>query len=178
MIGIFLAVFVVLPLYTLMSKSFENRAGDFVGLVNYVEYFSTPALFLSAINSLVISVIGTVIVLGTAFVYAYAITRTCMPFKWFFKLVAVIPLLTPSLLAGISLVYWFGKQGAARDLLLGESIYGPIGIIIGSSYWVFPHALMIVITALSITDARLYEAAIALRASKLMTIINAWGNTQ
>ena len=168
-IGIFLLFFIVLPLYTLMSKSFENRNGDFVGLANYLEYFSTPALFLSAVNSLYISVIGTILVLGTAFVYAYALTRTCMPFKWFFKMVAVIPLLTPSLLSGISLVYWFGRQGVARDLLMGESIYGPIGIVIGSSYWVFPHALMIVITALSITDARLYEAAIALRTSKLKT---------
>ena len=168
-IGIFLAVFVLLPLYTMMSKSVENRAGDFVGLANYAEYFQTPALFLSAINSLYISVIGTILVLGAAFVYAYALTRTCMPFKWFFRLVAAIPLLTPSLLSGISLVYWFGRQGVANDLLFGESIYGPIGILIGSSYWVFPHALMIVITALSITDARLYEAAVALRTSQIKT---------
>jgi iron(III) transport system permease protein len=168
-IGVFLAVFVLLPLYTMMSKSVENRAGAFVGLVNYAAYFSATALFLSAINSLYISVIGTVLVLGAAFVYVYALPRTCMPFKLFFKLVAAIPLLTPSLMSGISLVYWFGKQGVANDLLLGESIYGPIGIVIGSSYWVFPHALMIVITALSITDARLYEAAIALRTSNIKT---------
>ena len=44
-IGVFLAVFVLLPLYTMMSKSVENKAGDFVGLANYAEYFSTPALF-------------------------------------------------------------------------------------------------------------------------------------
>ena len=168
-IGVFLAVFVLLPLYTMMSKSVENKDGDFIGIANYAEYFSTPALFLSGINSLYISVIGTVLVVGTAFIYGYALTRSCMPFKWFFKLVAAIPLLTPSLLSGISLVYWFGRQGVAKDLLFGESIYGPIGIVIGSSYWVFPHALMIVITALSITDARLYEAAIALRASKVKT---------
>jgi len=168
-IGIFLLVCVLLPLYTMMSKSVENKDGVFIGLANYAEYFSTPALFLSAINSLYLSVIGTVLVLGSTFVYAYALTRTCMPFKWFFKFVAAIPLLTPSLLSGISLVYWFGRQGVAKELLLGESIYGPIGIVIGSSYWVFPHALMIVITALSITDARLYEAAIALRTSKIKT---------
>ncbi len=168
-IGVFLAVFVLLPLYTMMSKSVENKDGDFIGIANYAEYFSTPALFLSGINSLYISVIGTVLVVGTAFIYGYALTRSCMPFKGFFKLVAAIPLLTPSLLSGISLVYWFGRQGVAKDLLFGESIYGPIGIVIGSSYWVFPHALMIVITALSITDARLYEAAIALRASKVKT---------
>lgn len=168
-IGLFLAAFILLPLYTMLSKSVENKDEVFIGLANYIEYFSTPALFLSAGNSLTIALISTFIVLIVAFVYGYALTRTCMPFKWFFKIIALIPLLTPSLLGGISLVYWFGNQGVANGLLFGESIYGPIGITIGSSYWVFPHALMIVITALSITDARLYEAAIALRTSQIRT---------
>ena len=168
-IGIFLLVAVLLPLYVMLSKSLENKDGVFIGFANYIDYFSTPALFLSAFNSLYISFFATVLVLGTAFVYGYALTRTCMPIKWLFRLIAVIPLLTPSVLSGISLVYWFGRQGVAKEMLLGESIYGPIGIIIGSSYWVFPHVLMIVITALSITDARLYEAAIALRTSKIKT---------
>ncbi len=168
-IGVFLLIGVLLPLFLMFSKSVENKDGAFVGLANFVEYFSTPSLFLSGVNSLYIAVIASVIVLCTSFVYAYALTRTCMPFKWFFRLVAAIPLLTPSLLSGIALVYWFGNQGVAKDLLMGESIYGPIGIIIGSSYWVFPHALMVVITALSITDARLYEAAVALRTGTVKT---------
>ena len=169
LIGLFLAVAIVLPLYSMLSKSIENKAGDFVGLSNYQDYFSTPALFQSAFNSFLISVIGTFIVLTIAFAYAYALTRTKMPFKWFFKIVAIVPLLTPSMLSGISLVYWFGNQGVAKSFLMGEPIFGPIGIVLGSVYWVFPHALMIIITALSITDARLYEAATALRTSKLKT---------
>lgn len=169
LIGLFLAVAIVLPLYSMLSKSLENKTGDFVGLSNYQDYFSTPALFQSAFNSFLISVIGTFIVLTIAFAYAYALTRTKMPFKWFFKIVAIVPLLTPSMLSGISLVYWFGNQGIAKSFLLGEPIFGPIGIVLGSVYWVFPHALMIIITALSITDARLYEAATALRTSKLKT---------
>ncbi len=168
-IALFLVVFILLPLYTMLSKSLENKDDVFIGLANYIEYFSTPALFLSAGNSLTIAILSTFIVLIVAFIYGYALTRTCMPFKWFFKVVALIPLLTPSLLGGISLVYWFGNQGVAKGLLFGESVYGPIGITIGSSYWVFPHALMIVITALSITDARLYEAAEALRSSRIKT---------
>jgi len=168
-IGGLLAVFILLPLYTMLSKSMENKADEFIGLANFFEYFSTPALFLSAANSMQVAVISTIVVIFTAFIYAYALTRTCMPFKWFFKIIALIPLLTPSLLGGISLVYWFGNQGVAKGLLMGETIYGPIGVVIGSSYWVFPHALMIVITALSITDARLYEAAETLRTSKVKT---------
>jgi iron(III) transport system permease protein len=166
-IGSLLIIFIVLPLYTMLSKSFEDKDEKFIGLANFIEYFSTPALFQSAGNSLSIALISTLTVISVAFVYGYALTRTCVPFKWFFKIIAIIPLLTPSLLGGISLVYWFGNQGVAKAFLLGESIYGPIGITIGSSYWVFPHALMIVITALSITDARLYEAADALRTSKV-----------
>lgn len=168
-IGAFLIYAILLPLYSMLSKSFENKDGLFIGFSNYAEYFSTPALFYSLYNSLEVSIISTFIVLVTAFVYGYALTRSNIPFKTFFKMVAIIPLLTPSLLGGISLVYWFGRQGVAKGLLMGEEIYGPIGIVIGSSYWVFPHVLMIVITALSITDARLYEAAEALRTSKVRT---------
>ena len=169
LIGLFLAIAILLPLYTMLSKSLENKEGAFIGISNYVEYFSTPSLFLSAYNSILLSAIGTIILLLVTFIYAYALTRTQMPFKWFFKIIAIIPLLTPSMLGGISLVYWFGNQGVAKGLLMGESIYGPIGIVMGSVYWVFPHALMIIITALSITDARLYEAAVALRTSKIKT---------
>mgnify|MGYP002631453351 CR=1 FL=1 len=166
-IGALLVVFILLPLYMMLSKSTEDSHGAFVGLANFIEYFSNPVLFLSIYNSLAVSLLSTLIVIVTAFIYGYALTRSCIPFKSVFKLISIIPLLTPSLLGGISLVYWFGKQGVANALLMGESIYGPIGIVIGSSYWVFPHVLIIVVTALSITDARLYEAAIALRTSTI-----------
>jgi len=83
--------------------------------------------------------------------------------------VALVPILVPSLLPGIGLVYLFGEQGMIKGLLLGESIYGPIGIVIASTFYTLPHALIIILVALSITDARLYEAAISLRASKLRT---------
>ena len=78
-------------------------------------------------------------------------------------------MLSPSILAAIALVYWFGNQGVFKELLLGNSIYGPIGIIMASVYWTFPHALMILSTSLSLSDARLYEASDALKASKLRT---------
>jgi iron(III) transport system permease protein len=38
-----LTISVALPLWALLSKSFENTHGEFVGLANYVRYFSTPA---------------------------------------------------------------------------------------------------------------------------------------
>ena len=161
-----LAVAVVFPLYSLLSMSLQDMDGEYVGLENFRIYFDTPALFASITNSLSVAISATLIVLGIAFVYAYALTRTRMPLRWFFRGVALIPILAPSLLAAISLIYWFGNQGVLKSWLSGGSIYGPVGIIIGSCFWVFPHALMILLTALSTADARLYEAAEALRTPK------------
>jgi len=161
-----LAVAVVFPLYSLLSMSLQDMDGEHVGLENFRIYFDTPALFASITNSLSVAISATLIVLGIAFVYAYALTRTRMPLRWFFRGVALIPILAPSLLAAISLIYWFGNQGVLKSWLGGGSIYGPVGIIIGSCFWVFPHALMILLTALSTADARLYEAAEALRTPK------------
>jgi iron(III) transport system permease protein len=167
--AVFLVVAVILPLYSLLSKSFEDKEGQFLGLANYVEYFSTPALFYSIYNSLFIAITSTIITISLAFVFAYALTRSCIPGKAIFKGIAFIPILAPSLLPAISLVYLLGNQGMIKEILMGESVYGPIGIIIGEVFWTFPHALIIITTALSLADARLYEAAVALRTSKLRT---------
>ncbi|MFQ5995771.1 MAG: putative 2-aminoethylphosphonate ABC transporter permease subunit [Acidiferrobacterales bacterium] len=168
-LGVWLAIAVILPLYTLLSKSFEDKDGNFLGLANYAEYFSTPALFHSIYNSLTISIISTVITISLAFVFAYALTRSCMRGKALFRGIAFIPILAPSLLSAISLIYLFGNQGMIKGLLMGYSIYGPIGIVMGEVFWTFPHALILITTALSLADARLYEAAESLRASKIRT---------
>jgi iron(III) transport system permease protein len=163
---VWMLVTLVLPLWWLLSKSFQNQNGEFVGLANYIQYFSTPALFASVWNSLFIAVLTTAIVLPLAFVYAFALQRSCMRWKGLFQALALIPILAPSLLPAISLIYLFGNQGFLKDWLFGASIYGPIGIVISQVFYCFPHALMILIAALSMADSRLYEAADALGASK------------
>jgi iron(III) transport system permease protein len=164
-IGLYLLITLALPLYAMLSKSLESKDGLFVGLANYAHYFATPALSYSIYNSLQVASISTVITVTLAFVLAYALTRSCIPAKGLFKSIAMVPILVPSLLPGIALVYLFGNQGMLKGALLGHSIYGPIGIVIAEVFFTLPHALIIIITALSIADARLYEAAVALRAS-------------
>jgi iron(III) transport system permease protein len=165
MIG-WLGMTLILPLWWLLSKSFQNRDGAFVGLANYIEYFSTPALFASVWNSLFVAVLSTAIVLPLAFIYAYALQRSCMRWKGLFQALALIPILAPSLLPAISLIYLFGNQGFLREWMFGVDIYGPVGIVVSQVFYCFPHALMILLAALSMADSRLYEAADALGASK------------
>ena len=80
----------------------------------------------------------------------------------------MIPLLAPSLLSAISLIYWFGNQGVLKSWMNGvgiAEIYGAPGIVVAECFAVFPHALMILVTALSLSDARLYEVADAMGTS-------------
>lgn len=158
--------------YELDSNTFRRvqlRPVKSTGIDNFVNYFSTPALFNSIKNSLMISVISTIITVTLAFWFAYALNRSCMRFKGLFRLIAMAPILVPSLLPGIALVYLFGAQGILKELMFGASIYGPIGIVIGSVFFTFPHAFLIISTALAISDARLYEAAVSLKASPWRT---------
>ena len=165
-IGLYLVGALALPLGLMLAKSLEGPQDQFVGLANYVRYFSTPALFQSIGNSLWVSALATVITVPLAFVYAYALTRSLMPFRGFFKTVALVPILVPSLLPGLALVYLFGNQGLLKGALVGHSIYGPIGIVMAEVFTTFPHALLIILAALALADMRLYEAAVALRASR------------
>ncbi|MEI8595686.1 putative 2-aminoethylphosphonate ABC transporter permease subunit [Photobacterium sp. Hal280] len=164
-----MAAFIVAPLLAMLQKSVHNSEGDFVGLANFATYFASPALWQSLQNTVVIGVVVTVIVGLLAFGFAFALTRSCMPFKGFFTVIGSAPILAPSLLPAISLIYLFGNQGIAKEMLFGHSIYGPIGIAIGLVLWTFPHALMIISTSLKTSDARLYEAAKALNTSSMRT---------
>lgn len=167
LLAVALLVMVGLPLWALLAKGFEDRDGRFVGLANYVSYFSTPALFNSAVNSFHVAAVSTAIVVPLAFLYAYALTRTVLPLRWLFQGISLIPIFAPSLLPGLALVYLFGTQGFFKMLLGSGSIYGFDGIVIAQVFYCFPHATLILVTALATADARLYEAADVLGASKI-----------
>ena len=153
------------PLATILLNAVQDKQGHFVGLTHFITYFQTPSLLRAAWNSIWVATVVVLISVPVAFVFAYALTRSCIPtpLKATFRLIALIPLLAPSLLSAISFVQWFGNQGALKFLLGGASIYGAPGIILAEVYNTFPHALMILVTALSLADGRLYEAAAALR---------------
>ncbi len=159
-----LCCFLLAPLWAILVNAVLDKQGSFVGLTNFIVYIQTPALVQSAWNSIWVSLIVVLISVPSAFLFAYALTRSCLPdsVKAIFRIIALIPLLSPSLLSAISFVQWFGNQGLLKPLLSGGSIYGAPGIILAEVYNTFPHALMILVTALSLSDGRLYEAANAL----------------
>ena len=160
-----LLVFLAAPLAAILMQAVEDASGRFVGIANFIAYARTPALLDSLVNSLWVAALVTAIVVPLAFGFAYALRRSCMRLKPLFRGITLLPLLAPSLLSAISLIYWFGNQGVLKGAMqaLGiTQIYGAPGIVLAECFAVLPHALMILVTALNAADGRLYEAADAM----------------
>ena len=100
--ALYMCVALAFPMYAILSKGLQNKDGEFIGIENYINYFESPALVYSIYNSLFVSIITTFITVTLAFVFAYALTRSCMIGKTIFRSIAMIPILLPSLLAGIA----------------------------------------------------------------------------
>ncbi|MYM30359.1 putative 2-aminoethylphosphonate ABC transporter permease subunit [Duganella sp. CY15W] len=166
-----LLVFIALPLAAIFIKAAEDRSGAYVGLSQIVQTVSEPRIQDAAWNSLQLAFATLALVLPAAFLFAFALTRSRIAGQPLLRLIALSPLLAPSLMPAISLVYLFGNQGLLKNWLGGASIYGPLGVVLGEAFYTFPHALLILTAALSVADARLYEAATAMGASPLRRML-------
>jgi iron(III) transport system permease protein len=144
-----------------------DARGGFVGLANYQKYIGSGAFLTSLGHSLWVALATSLLVIPLAFGYAWALCRSCMPGRGFFKAAVYLPLLIPGILKAIALIYLFGNQGWLKSWLFGGSIYGPLGVVSASVMWTFPHAVLIIVVALAHADRRLYQAAQVLQA-------NAW----
>jgi iron(III) transport system permease protein len=173
LVGAVLVLFILYPMTHVVRRSLMDSEGrQWVGLANYVRYFGTPAIAASMTNSLWVSAAAMAITVALAFGYAYALTRTAMPGKALLRLVALLPLFAPSLVQALAFIYAFGNNGiVTRWTGVNVGIYGAKGIIAAEVFACFPHALLILVAALSAADARLYDAARTLGASPLRTFL-------
>jgi len=161
-VAIALTLAVIAPLVMLFETAFFDENQNFIGLENFYNYFVSPALLSSVFNSVWVACAATVITVFLASIYAFALTNVNIKGKGFFKLVAFLPILAPSLLPSLALVYLFGKQGVFKPLLGDIQIYGPIGILISYCFWLFPAILMLMMVSFRSVDQRLIEASLSL----------------
>ncbi len=166
-IAIALVFFMLFPIGTILKMSFIKEGG--FTLENYFKYFQNPRISRSLYNSFYVSTITMAITTILAFFYAYALQRTTIRGKGFFYIIAFMPLIAPSIMQALALIFLFGRNGliTAHLLKIPWSIYGAPGIIASEVLYCFPHAVVILYTTLSAVDTRLDEAAQSLGASSL-----------
>lgn len=159
-----LLAFVLVPLGAIVLQSFHTPGG--IGLDNYTRYFGSPKFARVLGNSFSVALTTTLITVVLAYGYAFAMRRTLMRGKVVFGAIILLPLLAPSLVQALGLLFLFGRNGVInRTFDLGLDPYGFWGIVVADVFYSLPHAYLILSAALAASDARLYEAARMLGAS-------------
>ena len=125
----------------------------FIGLDNYRAYFASPAFWSSLRNTIDTSLTTTPIAVPLVFLYAYALTRTRIRCKAFFRYTALTPIFMSTVVHTLGLIYLFGRQGVLTRLGFEIELYGRLGIIISQVIYTFPQAFLMFFMALG----RLYE---------------------
>ncbi len=171
-IALLLFFFMLFPLWSILKLSFF-KGGQFglanFTLANFQKYFTTSYTLNALWHSLYVSVVTTIIVTVVVFFFAYAMTRTTISGKTFFRNIIMMPLVAPSIIQALALIYLFGRNGliTAHFLKIDWNIYGATGIIVSEVLYCLPHAFVILYTTLSAVDIRLDEAAESLGATPL-----------
>ena len=170
MLAIFIVI-MVLPLFALFTRAFQNNAGEFVGFYNFLGYFESPTLLRALWNTIDVSLSTTVISVSLGFLFAYGVTRTNMRFKRFFKYMVLIPIFIPTIAHAVGLISLFGRQGIITALGFEIPLFGRLGIILSHVIFTLPQAFLMFYVTLEYADGRLYEAAESMGVKPLTQLI-------
>lgn len=152
---IFLFLFVIYPLIVVVFTS---------GFENWGTFFSKPRYGKALLNTVVSSSLSALTATAFGFIYAYAINYSNIKGKKFFRFIAFIPLLAPSVMSGLAFLLLFGRGGMISQWLNANfnielDLYGLPGLWIVQTISYFPLAYMTITGVLRSISPNLEIAA-------------------
>ena len=160
-----LLMFFGVPMLSIAWRSLMQEGGG-IGLANYFALVDTPGVWRAAGNSMWLGLTTTTITVVLAFIVAYGLERTCMYGRRFIAVSMTLPLLAPSLVLGLGLIFLLGRNGLVGKLLdLRMDVYGFSGLLIADILYALPQAVLIIRASLRHGDSRQYDAAEVLGAT-------------
>lgn len=163
-----LALFILLPLFKIFAYSVTDDGGKF-SLAAAFEALGSTTYLRTFGNSMLLGVISATIATFIGYIFAYALTRTAIPFKGFFKAIATIPVISPPFVLSLSMIFLFGRNGLITRKLLGIdnfNVYGLHSLIVVQSISFFPIAYLTLTGILEKLNPAVEDAALNLGASK------------
>ncbi len=157
-------IFLIFPLFNVFKSSFIGKETGRLSLENYREFFARPYYWSAFVNSLVVSIGGTLGALLFGIPLAFFTSRYRIKGKTFLSTFAVLSLLSPPFIGAYSWIIMLGRNGFLRNLLISigitiPAIYGPAGIILVYTLQYYPFVFLLTSGALSTVDRSLEEAA-------------------
>ena len=158
----FLTLFILYPLAILLVDSFVGD-GSF-GISVFQRIFQMPDFTRAITNTLKVGlVVGlSSTVLGLLFAYVEVYVKMNRGVGGLFKLVSMLPVVSPPFVLSLSMIMLFGKSGLITRFLLGiydNNVYGYWGIVIVQTLTLFPVCYMMMKGLLKNIDPSLEEAS-------------------
>ena len=154
-----LGLFFIYPLATVALRSVTEPGGT-IGFGNFSVILQSPSFWRATAHSLLMSGTTTAVVLLLGLTVAFALHRCRIPGGALVMGAVALPLLMPSLVQGLGLIFLLGRNGLLTKATGIEiNIYGFWGLLIANGLYALPQAVLIVGAALRTADARIYEAA-------------------
>src|SRR5438045_1394120 len=132
------------------------------GVAGYQAFFSEgPNWVRATTNSLWVMTRGTATAVLLGFVFAYAMVYSRIPGKPLFRMIAILPMLSPPFVVAASYILLFGPRGLITYSLFCQSptILGLDGLWGVQTIAFFPYAYQLIADVLARSDARLEQAA-------------------
>lgn len=150
------AAFLAVPIIRLLGESFVLDTGW--GMENYTSVLTGKGFAEAFGNSIVISLTSAVISTVLAFFLAYSIQYTNLgaKYKKLIRLLAVLPMLLPTITYGFAIIYSFGKQGLLTKLIGTQlfDIYGFGGLIFGYVIYTLPISFLLILNTMGYIDKK------------------------
>lgn len=167
-----LVIFFAYPLCVVALKSITQTDGT-LGIENYVRVLDSPTFWRAMQHSVGMGLATTVLAVSLGVVIAFAMHRCRILGAPAVRWLVAIPLLAPSLVQGLGLIFLLGRNGIVSKMLGVEiNIYGFWGLLIANTLYALPQAVLIIGASLRNTDARINEAATVLGSSALRQFLD------
>lgn len=172
LVAIALIIFIVWPLYEVLVQSFISKADGGLTLQYYKEALSQSENIEVLVNTIVLGLFVSFFATAIGFIFAYADAYLRIPFKKLFKIIAILPIISPPFALAMSFIMLFGQQGFISKVILGiqnSNIYGFRGLATVQILTFFPIAYLVLAGLLKQIDPSMEEAARNMGASRWQT---------
>ncbi len=173
--GLFIIIFVVLPIYKTLSGGFVNTDGnwDLKYFARYFDDYYGPAMRRSFTDTMTMGLLTAIFGTIVGFIFAYATVRCNIPGKGIIHWMALLPTVSPPFALALAMILLFGRSGLITKKLLGitfelgmNDIYGLDGLVIVQTITFFSVAYLILRAMLERLNPSMEEAAASLGASR------------
>ena len=172
-IGIFLFIFLILPVITVVFVAFQDPNTGSLTLINFFDFFNNSLFQESSLNSVYVAFMAVVVATIISLPLAYFTTRFRFRGAILIQTLGIVPLIMPPFVGAVAMLLLFGENGSV-NLLISEwfgitipFMQGLNGVILVEAIHYFPFILINLSAALLNIDRAMEESAQNLGANGL-----------